>query len=235
MLREISVDFLVSRFHLVLQLIDGILLRHCTRVLQQHLQTNLGLLVETLINRLLLGDDKSGPVAASACSSARVEFPVRQTADLWLFASAMSLIKLVLINWLFEKFVDFGVRDIGGGILALLLKIILSDDAGFLKLELALHVGSVANAMRFRLFSHSQQTSEPPAQNPFAPVSSVAKPGTHLRRLIFGNQCHVFCRQFDRAGFRGFDLPVNQTEGKNYGDRGRDKSFSCRSQNTFLS
>ena len=80
-----------------------------------------------------------------------------------------------------------------GSILALLLKIVLGDDTGFLKFKLTLHVGRFINAMRRCLFSNSQQP--PNILRKVLTRSFIdSKTRTHLRRLIFRDQLHVFSR-----------------------------------------
>jgi hypothetical protein len=88
--------------------------------------------------------------------------------------------------------------------------------------------------VRFRLFGYCQESPNL-LRKILSRLLVDSQTSTHLRRLIFGNECHVFCRQFDRARFTRFDLPENQTKGKNYGDSASDKSFSCGIQITFLS
>ena len=102
------------------------------------------------------------------------------------------LIKLFLINRLLEKLVDLGVSDLSG-LITLLLKVILSDDIGFLELQLALHVRRFINAVCGGLFSNSQQTVH--VLRKILSSSLVNRqPRTHLSRLIFCDHCHVFSR-----------------------------------------
>jgi hypothetical protein len=196
-------------------------------VLQHHLQPDGGLLVDALLESLLLGD-----VDAAQALLQHVELFLRNLlrgeTRIFRFGVGDDLVKLLLIvGTLKNSSTSLSVMS-GLGLITLatlLFEVVLGDHAGALKLELALHVFSLVDAVSLRFLGNGEKPAHV-LREVFARALVSGEALSHLRRLIFRDQGHVFRREFDRSALSRLTCQKIKP-GEDDGDGACDECFAC--------